>query len=254
VIHGDAVTPRKGLATPRTLRRWHPSFLYFGLVITVHHLNNSRSQRILWLLEELGVGYTVKRYERDAKTMLAPAALKEIHPLGKSPVIVDGRSTLAESGAIIEYLADKYGKDEGLAPALGTPERLRYTYWLHYAEGSAMPPMLMSLIFSKIKTAPMPFFVRPIAKAIADKAMQGYVGPQLKLHLEYMNSELGARPWFAGKHFTAADIQMSFPVEAAAARTGLDKYPHMQAFLAKIQARPAYQRALEKGGPYALMR
>lgn len=223
-------------------------------MITVHHLNNSRSQRILWLLEELAVDYTVKRYERDAKTMLAPPELKEIHPLGKSPVITDGRTTLAESGAIIEYLADKYGQEQGLAPQPGTPDRVRYSYWLHYAEGSAMPPMLMSLIMSKIKTAPMPFFVRPIAKGIADKAMSGFIGPQIKLHLGYINDELGKHPWFVAKKFSAADIQMSFPVEAAAARAGLDKYPHMQSWLTKIQARPAYQRALEKGGPYELMK
>ena len=223
-------------------------------MITVHHLNNSRSQRILWLLEELAVDYTVKRYERDAKTMLAPRELKEIHPLGKSPVITDGRTTLAESGAIIEYLADKYGQEQGLAPQPGTPDRVRYSYWLHYAEGSAMPPMLMSLIMSKIKTAPMPFFVRPIAKGIADKAMSGFIGPQIKLHLGYINDELGKHPWFVAKKFSAADIQMSFPVEAAAARAGLDKYPHMQSWLTKIQARPAYQRALEKGGPYELMK
>jgi len=225
-----------------------------AVVITVHHLNNSRSQRILWLLEELGVDYTIVHHQRDAKTMLAPASLKAVHPLGKSPVIVDGDNTLAESGAIIEYLAATYGKALGLAPEPGTPERLRYSYWLHYAEGSAMPPLLMSLIFSKIKSAPMPFFVRPVARAIADKAMSGYVGPQVKLHLDYMDAELGARPWFAGKTFSAADIQMSFPIEAAAGRADMDKYPHLAAFLKKIHARPAYQRALEKGGPYELMR
>jgi glutathione S-transferase len=223
-------------------------------VITVHHLNNSRSQRILWLLEELGVDYTIVHHQRDPKTMLAPASLKAVHPLGKSPVIVDGRNTLAESGAIIEYLADTYGKELGLAPEPGTSERLRYSYWLHYAEGSAMPPLLMSLIFSKIKTAPMPFFIRPIAKAIADKAMSGYVGPQVKLHLDYMNAELGSRPWFAGRKFSAADIQMSFPIEAASGRADMDQYPHLAAFLKKIHARGAYQRALEKGGPYELMR
>mgnify|MGYP000080997062 CR=1 FL=1 len=221
-------------------------------MITVHHLNNSRSQRILWLLEELGVEYNVVRYERDTKTMLAPASLKAVHPLGKSPVIVDGRNTLAESGAIIEYLADNYGGTLGLAPKIGTPERLRYSYWLHYAEGSAMPPLLMSLVFSKIRSAPMPFFIRPIAKLIADRAMSGFVGPQVKLHLNYVNAELGARPWFVGKKFTAADIQMSFPIEAAGSRGGLAAFPHLQTFLERIHARPAYQRALEKGGPYEL--
>lgn len=223
-------------------------------LITVHHLNNSRSQRILWLLEELGLEYTVVHHQRDPKTMLAPESLKAVHPLGKSPVIVDGRTTLAESGAIIEYLGDKYGQELGLAPKPGTPARLRYSYWLHYAEGSAMPPLLMSLVFSKIKSAPMPFFIRPIANAIAHRAMAGYVGPQVQLHLAYMNAELGARPWFVGKKFTAADIQMSFPIEAAATRADMDQYPHLLAFLQKIHARPAYQRALEKGGPYDLMR
>jgi len=222
-------------------------------VITVHHLNNSRSQRILWLLEELGVDYRIERYQRDAKTMLAPETLKSVHPLGKSPVVVDGENVLAESGAIIEYLADCYGEALELAPKSGTPERLRYSYWMHYAEGSAMPPLLMSLIFSKIRTAPMPFFIRPIAKAIADRAMNGFVGPQIKLHLTFMNDQLSTRPWFAGDKFSAADIQMSFPLEAASTRGGLGSYPNLQAFLVKIHARPAYQHALEKGGPYALM-
>src|SRR5580692_3689009 len=135
---------------------------YNSVMITVHHLNNSRSQRVLWLLEELGVAYEVKRYERDGKTMLAPAALLAVHPLGKSPVIVDGTVTVAESGAIVEYLIDLYGGGR-LVPPPGTPERLRYTYWLHYAEGSAMPPLLLKLVFDRVETAPMPFFIKPIA-------------------------------------------------------------------------------------------
>jgi glutathione S-transferase len=137
-------------------------------MIVLHHLNNSRSQRILWLLEELGVEYEVKRYQRDAKTMLAPPALRAVHPLGKSPVLTDGDLTLAESGAIIEYLVERYGEGRFI-PAAGTPERLRYTFWLHYAEGSAMPPLLMALVFHRIETAPMPFFVRPIARSIVKK-------------------------------------------------------------------------------------
>jgi glutathione S-transferase len=223
-------------------------------MITVHHLNNSRSQRILWLLEELGAEYEVRRYERDAETMLAPASLRAVHPLGKSPVITDGDVTMAESGAIIEYLADRYGAGR-LAPAPGAPERLRYTYWLHYAEGSAMPPMLMSLVFNRLRTAPAPFFVRPVARGIADKVMTSFVSPQIKLHLDYMEGELGKSRWFAGDEFSAADVQMSFPLEAAASRGGLDaSRPRLMDFLARIHERPAYRRALEKGGPYELMR
>ncbi len=222
--------------------------------IVLHHLNNSRSQRILWLLEELGLPYEVKRYQRDAQTMLAPPELRAVHPLGKSPVITDGELTLAESGAIIEYLVGKYG-DGALAPAPGTPERLRYTYWLHYAEGSAMPPLLLKLVFDRVESAPMPFFARPIEKAIARKAKGGFIEPNLRTHLGYIESELAARPWFAGGSFTAADIQMSFPLEAAAARGGLDeRYPNLSGFLGRIHARPAYRRALERGGKYELLR
>ena len=223
-------------------------------MITVHHLNNSRSQRVLWLLEELEVPYEVQRYQRDATTMLAPASLKAVHPLGKSPVITDGEVTLAESGAIIEYLAGKYAGGR-LLPPEGTPERLRCTYWMHYAEGSLMPPLLMSLIFNRVRTSPMPFFVKPIARGIADKVMNGFVSPQIKLHLDYVEGELGKSAWFAGDAFSAADVQMSFPLEAAASRGGLDAgRPKLMAFLERIHARPAYQRALAQGGPYELLR
>lgn len=222
-------------------------------MITVHHLNNSRSQRVLWLLEELGLDYTVVRYQRDPQTMLAPPELKKVHPLGKSPVVVDDGGTLAESGAILEYLVERYDAARRFAPSPGTPEHLRYRYWLHYAEGSAMPPMLLSLVFSRLKKAPMPFFARPIARGIADKALATFVGPQVKLHLDYMEGELGKRGWFASDQFSAADIQMSFPVEAAAARAGLSAYPRLAAFLERIHARPAYQRALEQGGPFDLL-
>jgi glutathione S-transferase len=221
-------------------------------VIVLHHLNNSRSQRILWLLEELGVPYEIKRYQRDPKTMLAPPELRAVHPLGKSPVITDGELTLAESGAIIEYLADRYGTGT-LIPAHGTSERLRCNYWLHYAEGSAMPPLLLKLVFRRVETAPMPFFVKPIAKGIAHKAQYGFVDPQLKLHLDYLEGELGKSAWFGGDAFSAADIQLSFPLEAFAARGGLDaSYPRLSAFLQRIHARPAYQRALQQGGEYRL--
>lgn len=219
-------------------------------MITVHHLNNSRSQRILWLLEELGVEYQIQRYERDPKTMLAPPELRAIHPLGKSPVLTDGELTLAESGAIIDYLASRYS--ESLLPPAGTPERLRCNYWLHYAEGSAMPPLLLKLVFDKVESSPMPFFIKPIARGIAQKVKQALINPQLKLHLDYLESELGKSTWFAGEDFTAADIQLSFPLEAATSRAGLDtSRPRLKAFLERIHARPAYRRALEKGGEYA---
>jgi glutathione S-transferase len=222
-------------------------------MITVHHLNNSRSQRVLWLLEELGCAYEVIRYERDPQTMLAPRELRKVHPLGKSPVVTDGDKTLAESGAIIEYLVDTYDDDLRLAPARGTPERLRYTYWLHYAEGSAMSPLLLKLIFARMPKGPMPFFLRPIVRGICAKAQARFVDPQLALHVEYWESELSKHPWFVAEEFTAADIQMSFPVEIAEARIGLGaRRARLSAFLERIRARPAYQRALAKGGPFQI--
>jgi glutathione S-transferase len=220
-------------------------------MITVHHLNNSRSQRVLWLLEELGVPYEVRRYERDAKTMLAPPALLAVHPLGKSPVIVDGAVTVAESGAIIDYLVDRYG-DGRLIPPAGTPERLRYTYWLHYAEGSAMPPLLLKLVFDRVASNPAPWPISAIARRIAATVQNAFIGPQLKRHLDYMEAELAAHTWFAGGEFTAADVQMSFPLEAAASRAGLNaSRPRLMAFLDRIHARDAYKRALDRGGPYS---
>ena len=221
-------------------------------MIIVHHLNNSRSQRVLWLLEELGMEYEIKRYERDPKTMLAPASLREVHPLGKSPVITDGTLTLAESGAIVEYLVDRYGNGK-LAPMLNIPERLRYIYWLHYAEGSAMPPLLLNVIFNQIEKRPMPFFIRPISRMITSQVKSAFINPQIALHLNYLESEMKNSLWFVGNEFTAADIQMSFPLEAAAARAGLDvSRPKLMDFLQRIHARPAYQRALKRGGAYEL--
>ena len=222
-------------------------------MLTVHHLNNSRSQRVLWLLEELGLTYEVKRYQRDAQTMLAPPELRAVHPLGKSPVITDGELTLAESGAIVEHLADRYGAGK-LAPAPGSPERVRYLYWLHFAEGTAQPPLLLKLLFDRIKSR-APFFVRPVARAIADQALGTFVLPNINRNLDFMESELVKNEWFGGAQFSAADIQMSFPLEAARARGGLDqKRPRLMEFLQRIHARPAYQRAVERGGAYALMR
>jgi glutathione S-transferase len=221
-------------------------------MITVHHLNNSRSQRVLWLLEELGVPYEIKKYQRDAKTMLAPPELTRVHPLGKSPVITDNNVTVAESGAIIEYLLDTYGAGR-LIPVAGTEDRRRFTYWLHFAEGSAMPPLLLKLIFDRIGSGQgMPFFVKPIAKGIAAKVKGLMVEPNLKRQLDFMEGELSRGEWFAGGEFTAADIQMSFPIEAAAQRAGLDaSRPRLMGYLKKIHARPAYKRALERGGPYS---
>ena len=223
-------------------------------MITVHHLEHSRSQRVLWLLEELRLPYEVQRYERNKQTSLAPPELAAIHPLGKSPVITDGKTVVAETGAIVEYLLDKAG-DTALHPARGSADGLRFTYWLHFAEGSAMPPLVMSLIFNKVRSAPMPFFVKPIARGIADKVMGGFVQPNIDKQLAFMQAELTSRPWFAGHAFSAADIMMSFPLEAAASRGGLDtRHPKLSDFLRRIHARPAYQRALERGGPYALLK
>jgi len=220
-------------------------------MITVHHLNNSRSQRVLWLLEELGLPYEIKKYQRNPQTMLAPPELRQVHPLGKSPVITDDGTTVAESGAIVEYLLERYGNGR-LVPAADTPERLSFRYWMHFAEGSAMPPLLLKLIFERIKVTPMPFFAKPIARGLANKVLAGMVDPNLKRQLDFMEAELGKTEWFAGADFSAADIQMSFPVEAAAQRAGLDaSRPKLMAFLKRIHARPAYQKALERGGPYS---
>jgi glutathione S-transferase len=219
-------------------------------MVVVHHLNNSRSQRVLWLLEELGVPYEVKRYERDAKTMLAPPALLAIHPLGKSPVITDGEIILAESGAIIEYLVDKYGEGR-MRPPAGSPQRLKYLYWMHYAEGSAMPPLLFRLVFNRIASNPAPWPVSAIARRIAATVEKSFIEPNLSRHLNYMEAELNAQAWFAGEEFTAADVQMSFPLEAAAQRGGLNaSRPKLMAFLDRIHARDAYKRALQRGGRY----
>jgi glutathione S-transferase len=222
-------------------------------MIVVHHLENSRSQRILWLLEELGVPYEVKRYARDAKTMLAPPDLKAVHPLGKSPVITDGALTVAESGAIVEYLVERYGQGR-LAPPPGSPERVRYLYWMHYAEGSVMPLLVMTLVLSRVPQA-VPFFIRPIANQIVGGIEKLYLGPNLRLQLDFIETELAKHTWFVGEELTAADIQMSFPLEAAATRASSDTpRPKTAAFLERVHARPAYQRALERGGPYELLR
>jgi glutathione S-transferase len=221
-------------------------------MIIVHHLNNSRSQRILWALEELSLDYEIKRYQREP-SMQAPASLRAVHPLGKSPVITDGDKTLAESGAILEYLAETYGEGK-LKPANGTPELLRYRYFLHYAEGSLMPLLFMKLVFGRIPSR-VPWFMKPFARAISAGADKSLLNPQIGNHFMFLESELYQREWFAGPEFSAADIQMSFPLEASAARSPLFKQlPKLSAFVERIHARPAYKRALEKGGAYELLK
>ncbi|MEH2383743.1 MAG: glutathione S-transferase [Nostoc sp.] len=206
-------------------------------MIVVHHLNNSRSQRVLWLLEELGIEYEIKFYQRDPKTMLAPESLRQVHPLGKSPVITDADLTIAESGAIIEYVVARYGNGR-LVPASGTPEHLRYTYWLHYAEGSAMLPLVMRTVLNNFGAG-------------ESNVVSGFVAPQIKLHFDYIEGELGKSTWFAGEEFTAADIQMSFPLELIAMHPEeVESRPKLKEFIERIHARPAYKRALERGGTY----
>ncbi len=218
-------------------------------MLVVHHLNNSRSQRVLWLLEELGAPYEIKRYERDSKTLAAPDSLKAVHPLGKSPVVSDGALTIAETGAIVEYLLRHYGNGK-LAPPEGAEEQLRYRYWLHFAEGSAMPPLVMTLLFTEMPKR-MPALLRPIGKMIGKTVQTSYLSPQIDRQLDLMEAELGKSAWFAGPDITGADVMMSFPVEAAASRNGLGSRPRLQAWLETVHARPAYQRALAKGGAYA---
>jgi len=218
-------------------------------MITVHHLNLSRSQRVLWMLEELEVPYEIVKYERDPKTMLAPDSLKKVHPLGKSPVIVDDNETLAESGAILEFLAEKYA-DGRFVPAKGTQSYRDYRYFMHYAEGSLMPYLLLKLIFSKVKAAKVPFFIKPISNKIADKVSADFVDPNLKRHVEFLGQHLEKNTWFAGNELTAADIQMSYAVEALVSRAkDFALSPKIIDLHARMLARPAYQRALAKGGP-----
>ena len=219
-------------------------------MIKVHHLNDSRSQRVLWLLEELGLDYDVVRYERNPGSRLAPPELLAIHPLGKSPVIEDGAITVAETGAVVEYLLETYGQGR-LRPAPGSEEARRFTYWLHYAEGSAMPPLLLKLVFTMLPRRAPPL-MRPLVKGVAAKALAGFVDPQLRIHVDFWEAELGRSDWFAGDQFTAADIMMSFPVEAGADRAfDAETKPRLKAFLERIHARPAYRRALQRGGEYS---
>ncbi|HEX2020598.1 MAG TPA: glutathione S-transferase [Aurantimonas sp.] len=217
-------------------------------MITIHHLNNSRSQRVLWLLEELGVPYEIKRYERT-KSLQAPKALRQVHPLGKSPVLVDGERTIAETGAIVEYILARHG-DGRLMPPPDSEDYWQARHFLHYAEGSAMPPLFLMLVLQMIPGR-APFFMRPMLKASMRKVDAVLVRPQLELHLDHWENSLGATGWFAGPDISVADIMMSFPVEAAAQRFGYENRPRLREFLERIHERPAYKTALERGGPYA---
>jgi glutathione S-transferase len=220
-------------------------------MIIVHHLENSRSQRVLWLLEELGLDYDVKRYDRDRKTNLAPKELLKVHPLGKSPVIEDIGKVIAETGAIIEYIVETYGAGR-LSPARGTEEYDRYRYWMYAAEGSFMPPLVTELFLTRMEAAPMPFFVRPVAKKMTNGLRDAYLTHTTKALFDYLDAELGKREWLAGDAFSAADIIMSFPIEAAITRLeAAKKSKPLKRFVEAIHARPAYKRALERGGAYA---
>ena len=227
-------------------------------MLTVHHLETSRSHRILWLLEELGTPYELKVYKRDPKTRLAPAALKKIHPLGKSPVVTDGGETIAESGAIIEYLVECYGNQASgelahLQPEPGTPAYRQSRFWMHYAEGSLMNWLVMKLVFMTIPTQPMPFFVKPIARALCGTVQQKLIDPNVDTALAFIEEHLGTHRWFAGEHLTMADFQMSFAVEALMSRANdASRCPHLQAYLERMHARPAYQRGIAKGGPVVI--
>lgn len=205
-------------------------------MIEVHHLNNSRSQRVLWLLEELGLDYEIVKYQRDAETNLAPESLKAVHPLGKSPVVKEQGRVLIESGAIVDYVVRRHGQGR-LAPDPASPEYDVYQQWLHYAEGSAMLPVMLKLYLGRLGEAGAPLSPR--------------VNGEIENHFGYMDAELAGRDWFVGDAFTAADIQLSFPVQAARMLYGLEKFPHLAGFLERATARPAYQKALERGGPYA---
>ena len=227
-------------------------------MLTVHHLETSRSHRVLWLLEELGTPYKLKTYQRDSKTRLAPPELKKVHPLGKSPVVTDDGEIIAESGAIIEYLVERYGLDaqgelSHLLPAPGTPEQRQCRFWMHYAEGSLMNWMVMKLVFVTIPTQPMPFFVRPIARLLCSGVLAKLIDPNITTALGFIEEHLSRNTWFAGEHLTMADFQMSFAVEAALSRSkDGTAYPGLQAYGARLRARPAYQRAIKKGGPVVM--
>ena len=227
-------------------------------MLTLHHLELSRSQRVLWLLEEMALPYKIVVYKRDKKTRLAPAELKAIHPLGKSPVVTDGKITVAESGAILEYLAEKYGANltgelSELEPVRGTKEHRENRFWMHYAEGSLMNWLVMKLVFVTIPTQPMPFFVKPVARQLCKQVLAKLIDPNVNVAMEFMEAHLAKHKWFSGDNITLADFQMSFAIEAVLSRgQDPDKYPHLLAYKKRLNERPAYQRAIAKGGPVVM--
>lgn len=208
-------------------------------MIKVHHLNNSRSQRLLWMLEELGLKYGIIFYERDAETSLAPPSLKKVHPLGKAPVLEDGEVVIAESGAAVDYLARTYGAGT-FAPAQTDPAYNRYNELLHYAEGSAMLPLMLALYVGRLGEAGAPLFPR--------------ISSEIALHLGYLADQLGSAPYFMGDAFTALDVHMTFVLEAASVGGRLKDLKSLEDYLERVQKRPAYLRAVERGGPYKLGR
>ena len=218
-------------------------------MLTLHHLNNSRSQRLLWMLEELQVDYSVKHYKRDAQTNLAPAQLKLVHPLGKSPVITDNETAVAESGAIIEYIAKHYGKPD-ILPPLSDAEKQEQSFWLHYSEGSFMPPLVTKMVLDKGRDKAKPFFVKYIVDKFVDAVLAAYFGPNIQANIAFVERHLTGRQWFIGDKLSCADIQMSFPLEAIVARQGKDAFPAIAAFVERVHSRPAYQAALKKCGSY----
>ncbi|REG81425.1 glutathione S-transferase [Marinomonas pollencensis] len=221
-------------------------------MITLHHLEKSRSQRILWLLEELGLEYRVILYERDPKTMAAPESLADQHPLAKAPILTDGTLTVAESGAIIEYLIDQYDSEARLRPTQGQA-LLDYRYWLHFAEGSLMPLLVMKLVLTKMANSPMPFFIKPVAKSISAKLQSAFVLPRLLPQLAFIEQTLAHQVWFTGASLSGADIQMSFPLMAASARLDLSQYPNIARFIEQVEASPSFQQAADKVGGFATL-
>lgn len=219
-------------------------------MLTVHHLNQSRSQRVIWAVEELALPYQIVRYQRE-KTMMAPPSLKKVHPLGKSPVVEDNGLIVAESGAILEYLQETYDLTSQLKPQ--SPEqKLQYRFWLHYAEGSLMPILLMKLVFNSLGKPPVPFGLRTLGKGLGKGVQKAWLNPQLETHARFIEAHLGENSWFAGDRLSMADIQMSFPIFALLARGGIDNLPHTQAWKKKVEMRPAWQRAIQQGGPFNL--
>jgi len=219
-------------------------------MIKVHHLNQSRSQRVLWALEELSLPYQIERYQRD-KTMMAPAALRKVHPLGKSPVLEDNGLILAESGAILEYLQETYDPGSQLKPQ-DRELKLHYRFWLHYAEGSLMPLLLMKLVFSSLGKPPIPFGLRSLGKVLGQGVQKAYLNRQLETHALFLESWLKDHRWFAGDHLSMADVQMSFPVFALLERGGIKDLPHLKTWMKNVEMRPAWQQAIQQGGPFEI--